>query len=388
MVRDFKYQNTAEIFFGKNALDNLKEELKKYGDKILLVYGGGSIKKNGIYDQVAAVLKASNKKVIELAGVMPNPTKDKMMEGAKLVKDNKIDLILALGGGSVIDCAKGISVSAYAKGDPFERYWVKFEPEVTEKTIPVGAILTMAGTGSEMDSGSVITDEERHLKMGRNLPDYVTPKFAILNPEFTYTVPHYQMLAGSFDTLSHLMEQYFADREDSPSLDIIEALIKNVIKALRIANTNPTDYAARSDLMWDSTLALNRMAGSGKQQDWEVHSIEHQLSAYTHCTHGMGLAVISVPYYRYVCQFYPARFARFAREVWGLKDEKATEQEMGLKGIEALANYIKELGIPTTLRELGTTEDMLPKIASSCLLGGGFKTLTREEILSILKAAY
>jgi alcohol dehydrogenase YqhD (iron-dependent ADH family) len=285
-MEDFIYDNPTKIYFGKDSLSGLKDELKHYGKRILLLYGGGSIKTNGIYDKVMDILKEAGKEIQELPGVNPNPSLDIMLKGAEIVRKNKIDLILAVGGGSVIDCAKGISVAAH-DDDAFEKYWVRFEPFQGEST-PVGAILTMAGTGSEMNGGSVITDEARHLKAGRVFPSSVYPKFSILNPEFTYSVPAYQTLSGSFDILSHLMEQYFSGNEQTVSDYILEGLMKSVIANLPHAIKDPEDYEARSNLMWTATMALNTIAGLGKPSDWEVHAIEHQLSAYTHCAHEWG----------------------------------------------------------------------------------------------------
>jgi alcohol dehydrogenase YqhD (iron-dependent ADH family) len=388
MEENFIYENPTKIYFGKDALSYLPEELKKYGKNILFVYGGGSIKKSGLYERITQILKEAGKTVFEVTDVLPNPTLDKMNEGAKVSRENKIDLILAVGGGSVIDCAKGMSVAAY-HDNAFDRYWINYEdfPE-GEKVVPVASILTMVGTGSEMNGGSVITDEVRHLKAGRVFPPFVYPRFSILDPTLTYSVPAYQTLSGSFDILSHLMEQYFAGKEQNVSDYLLEGLMKSVIANLPQAIKNPSDYEARSNLMWTATMALNTISGVGKPQDWEVHGIEHQLSAYTHCSHGMGLAVISVPYYRYIYKYGIRRFARFATEVWDVMPQGEDEQTLAEEGINKLEKFIKKMGIPTTLRELGASEDMLPKIASSCLKGGGYKQLDEKDILAILKACY
>ncbi len=386
MIYDFEYCNPTKIYFGKNSLDSLEKELKNYGKNILLVYGGGSIKKFGLYDKVIDILKKCDKNIFECFGVMPNPTLKKMLEGAKIAKDNQIDLILAIGGGSVIDCAKGISVSAYAE-NPFVRYWLNQE-KVTNKIIPVGTILTMVGTASEMNGGSVITDEENKRKKGRVFSYEVNPKFSILNPELTYTVPKYQMLSGIFDIMSHLMEQYFSGEDDNTSDYLIEALLKSVIHSTYIALERPHDYEARSNIMWSSTMALNKIVGCSKQQDWQVHSIEHQLGAYTDCAHGMGLAVISIPYYKHIYKYGMKKFIRFAKEVWNVDANGKDDNQIALEGIEALEKFIKETGMATTLKELGTTKEMLPFIANSSDIDGYYKKLTHKEILDILEECY
>ncbi|NME83191.1 iron-containing alcohol dehydrogenase [Clostridium sp. SM-530-WT-3G] len=388
MNLDFTYYNPTKIHFGKSALEKLSEELKNYGDTIMLAYGKGAIKRTGLYDKIIAVLNESGKKVVELSGIMPNPTYEKVMEGAKLVKENNVGLILAVGGGSTIDCAKAISVSAYCEGDAWEKYWIKNEP-VDNKIVAVGSILTMAGTGSEMNGGSVITNEETKVKNGRVFPEPVYPKFSILNPEYTYTVPQYQMVSGIFDIMSHLMEAYFSGEDDNTTDYMIEGVLRSVINSAKVAVKDPENYEARSNIMWSASLALCRILGLGKTQDWEVHMIEHQLGAYTDCTHGMGLAAISLPYYRYIYKFGLDKFVRFAKEVWRVDDTGKTKEEIALAGIDAMEDFMNECGIITSIKELGATEEMLPKIAESTIItGSGYKKLNAEEILDILKAAY
>ena len=388
MKFDFNYYNPTKIYFGKTALNNLKKELANYGENILLVYGKNSIKKNGLYDKVMEILKESNKKVVELQGIKSNPTYTQMMEGARLVKENNVDLILAVGGGSVIDCSKGIAVSAYSEEDPWQKYWVDCK-RVDNKVVPVGSILTMVGTGSEMNGGSVITNEEKMLKNGRVFPANVYPKFSILNPEYTYTVPKNQMVSGIFDTLSHLMEQYFSGDDNNTTDYVIEGVMNALIDNARVAIENPMDYEARSNIMWCATLGLNTVTGLSKEQDWEVHMIEHQVGAYTDCPHGIGLAIVSVPYYRYIYKYGLDKFVRFAKKVWKIHGKDMSKDEIALAGIEKLSDFIKELGIPTTLREIGATEEMLPLIANSTeIMDSGYKKLTADEILEILRKAY
>ncbi len=387
MKFDFTYYNPTKIYFGKNALDNLASELEHYGKNILLVYGGGSVKKTGLYDEITGILKDCGKTVSELPGVMSNPTYAKMMEGAALARETGSDLILAVGGGSVIDCSKGISVSAYCGGDPWKKYWVDFAP-LDNRIIPVASVLTMVGTGSEMNGGSVITNEAEKMKNGRVFGPEVYPKFSILNPEYTYTVPDYQMKSGIFDIMSHLMEQYFSGDDDNTSDYLIEGLLRSLIHSTKIAIQNPRDYEARSNIMWVSTMALNTVVGVSKEQDWEVHMIEHQLGAYTNCAHGMGLAAISIPYYRSVCPYGLKKFARFAVNVWGIAPDGKTESDLAGAGLDALEDFIRSSGMVTSLRELGATEEMLPLIAGSAFPGGGYRQVGASEILEILKNCY
>lgn len=388
MLYDFTYQNPTRIHFGKKAINKLAGELREYGPNILLVYGKASIKKIGLYDQVMNILQAEGKNVVELAGINANPRYTQLLEGARLVREHNIDLILAVGGGSVIDCAKGIACAAYAEGDVWQRYYVNQEP-VTNRVIPVGSILTMAGTGSEMNSGSVITNEAENLKIGRVYPlALVTPRFSILNPEYTYSVPKYQMISGIFDIFSHLMEQYFSGDDDCTSDYLLEGLMLSLISASRKAIVNQEDYEARSNIMWCATMGLNKILGLSKTQDWEVHMIEHQLGAYTDCAHGIGLAIISPAYYRYIYRDGLHRFVRYAKVVWGVDDHGQGDEEIALEGINRLEAFIAELGIPATLREVGATEEMLPLIANSTIPGGGYKQLNAEDILAILKACY
>ena len=387
MIYDFTYYNPTKIYFGKGALSNLTEELKNYGKTVLLVYGKGSIKKIGLYDQVVAILKEAGKEIVELAGINPNPRYAQVLEGARLVREGQVDLILAVGGGSTIDCAKAISVSVYCEGDPWTKYWMNRE-DVTHPIVPVGSILTMTGTASEMNGGSVITHEELKIKRGRVFPANVNPKFSILNPEYTYSVSKYQMTSGIFDIMSHLMEQYFSGEDDNVTDYLIEGVLENLIGATRKALRDSTDYEARSNIMWCATVALNRITGLSKTQDWEVHNMEHQVGAYTDCAHGVGLAILSVPYYRHIYSYGLDKFVRFARKVWKVNEEGKSKEEIALAGIQALGAFIQEMGIPTTLREVGVSEEMLPLIAKSTIQGGGYKVLTEAEILKILQQAF
>lgn len=388
MIYDFVFQNPTKIYFGKTALNGLEKELTHFGSNILLVYGKNSIKKIGLYDQVVEILQRAGKQVYELSGISSNPRYTQMMEGAKMVRDHHIDLILAVGGGSVIDCSKGIAVSAYCEGDPWARYWENGEV-VNNPIVPVASILTMAGTASEMNSGAVITHEEKKLKIGRVFPlETVSPRFSILNPEYTYSVPQYQMISGIFDIFSHLMEQYFSGDDDCVSDYLLEGNMLALISAARKAVAQPQDYEARSNIMWCATMGLNKILGLSKRQDWEVHMIEHQLGAYTDCAHGIGLAIVSVPYYRLIYRYGLPRFVRYAQNVWHVNPAGKSDEEIALEGIQRLSDFIAEIGIPQTLREVGATEEMLPAIAASTIKCGGYYVPTTEDVLTILKACY
>lgn len=387
MKYDFTYFNPTKIYFGKDSILQLSNELANFGKNVLLLYGKGAIKKIGLYDTVIKILNESGKNVTELGGIKPNPEYSQVLEGAKLIRENNIDLILAVGGGSVIDCAKAISVSAYCDGDPWQKYWMDAKP-LENKVVPIGSVLTMVGTGSEMNGGSVITNTDVTVKEGRVFPSEVYPKFSILNPEFTYSVPKIQMVSGIFDIFSHLCEQYFSGEDDNTSDYLLEALMKSLIVSAKVAVKNPNDYEARSNIMWCATVALNTLTGLSKTQDWEVHYIEHQLGAYTDCPHGLGLSVISMPYYRYIYKFGLPKFVRFAKNVWGVDGTAKTDDEIALEGILNLEKFSDELGIPKTLRQLGCSEDMLRKIADTSPEEGGYKKLTHDEIYNILKECY
>ena len=387
MKYDFTFYNPTRVHFGRDSLSKLKDELDNFGKRVLLVYGKGSVKRIGLYDKVLATLKDAGKTVTELSGIKSNPTYKEMMEGARLVRENSVDLILAVGGGSVIDVSKAISVAAYCKGDPWKKYWVDFLP-LDNETVPVGAILTMTGTASEMNGGSVITNEDEMIKEGRVFPPNVNPKFAILNPELTYSVPKEQMVSGIFDIASHLFEQYFSGEDDNTTDYIIEGILRSLINSARAALKDPESYEARSNIMWCSTMALNRIAGLSKEGDWQVHGIEHQVGAYTDCPHGIGLAIVSIPYYKHIYKYGIKKFSRLARAVFDLDTEKLCEEEAALAAISAIEGFIRELGIPTRLRDIGATEDMLPLIAYSVCPEGGYKKMTHEEILDILRECY
>lgn len=387
MLGNFTYANSTKLFFGDEAQKNLAEALKPFGKKVLLTYGGGSIKRNGVYDDVISALKSAGKEVVELPGVMPNPTVEKLNEGIKVARENNVDFILAVGGGSTIDYAKAVSVSAWYDGDAWQRFWVRQEdPTPGERIIPVGAVLTMAGTGSEMNGGSVITNHAAKMKIGKVFGEDVMPKFAVLNPKYTFSLPQRQMVAGIFDTMSHILEQYFSGDDDSTSDYLAEGLMRSLIASSRVAVKNPEDYEARSNLMWSATWALNTLIGEGKPQDWMVHMIGQAIGAYTDATHGMTLSGVSVAYYRHIMRYGLDRFVRFAEVVWGVLPEGKTDEQIASEGIEALESWIKEIGAASDISSLGVTPDMLDGIAdSTIILTGGYKTLDHAEIVNVLR---
>ncbi len=387
MLGNFTYHNPTKLYFGEDALGYLKDELKNYGSNVLLVYGGGSIKKSGLYDEITAILKDAGKNVAEVAGVMPNPTVEKLNEGVKTARENKTDFILAVGGGSVCDYSKAVSVSVNCGDDPWEKYFIRFE-EPTCDIIPVGCVLTMAGTGSEMNGGAVITNHATKQKIGHVFGDDVMPKFSILNPKYTMTLPKYQMTAGIYDIMNHICEQYFSGEDDNTSDYISEGLMRGLIVASRKAVIDPTDYEARSNIMWTATWALNTLVAKGKSTDWMVHMLGQAVGAYTDATHGMTLAAVSLPYYRYIMPYGLKKFARFAAEVWGISREGRTDEQLAEAGLAAMESWMKELGLVMKISELGVTGDMLEGIADATLiLDGGYKIFDRNDVMTVLKAS-
>ena len=386
MLGNFSYCNPAKLYFGDQSLDYLNTELPKYGKNVVLIYGGGSIKKNGIYDDVIKILEVQGKNVAEIAGVMPNPTLAKLYEGIEIARKHQADLLLAVGGGSVCDYAKAVSVSVNCEEDPWEKYFVRFE-EPSCETLPVGCVLTMVGTGSEMNAGCVITNQETKQKIGHVFADEkIIPRFAILNPRYTMTLPHRQMVAGIYDIFNHICEQYFSGEDDNTSDYISEGLMRSVLHASRIANKNPQDYEARSNLMWTATWALNTLIAKGKSMDWMVHMLGQAVGAYTNATHGMTLAAVSLPYYRYILPYGLPKFKRFAIEVWKVNPEGKKDEEIAEEGLKAMEDWMKELGLAMKISELGATKDMIDGIAdATLLLEGGYKVLKREEVVAILK---
>ena len=385
MLGNFEYCNPTKLYFGDDSLKYLNTELPQYGSRILLVYGGGSIKKNGIYDEVMNILKENHKDVFEVSGVMPNPTVEKLYEGIQIARDNQIDFILAVGGGSVCDYAKAVSVSINCDEDPWNKYYLKME-EPTCQIVPVGCVLTMVGTGSEMNGGAVITNPKQKLKIGHVFGENVMPKFSILNPKYTLTLPHYQMVSGFYDIMNHICEQYFSGEDDNTSDYISEGLMKSLIHSSLIAIKDPQNYEARSNIMWIATWALNTLVSRGKSTDWMVHMLGQAVGAYTDATHGMTLAAVSLPYYRHIMPYGLDKFVRFATEVWNVNPEGKSKEEIAEAGLKAMEQWMKELGLVMNITDLGVTEDMLEGLAKSTIvLEGGYKVLSRNEIIQIFK---
>ena len=389
MLGNFTYCNPTKLYFGEDSLSNLSTELKKYGQNVVLIYGGGSIKKNGIYDEVIDILEEGGKNVAEIAGVMPNPTLEKLYGGVEIARNHKVDLLLAVGGGSVCDYAKAVSVSVHCEEDPWEKYYLKFE-EPSCEIIPVGCVLTMVGTGSEMNAGAVITNHDAKLKIGHVFADEkIMPKFSILNPKYTLTLPHYQMVSGIYDIFNHICEQYFSGEDDNTSDHISEGLMRSVIHSSRIANKNPQDYEARSNIMWSATWALNTLVAKAKSTDWMVHMLGQSVGACTDATHGMTLSAVSLPYYKYIMPYGLAKFVRFAKNVWDVDATGKTDEQVASEGLQAMENWMKELGLVMNITELGATEDMIPDLVKGTIvLPGGYKVLDADEIEQIFRESF
>ena len=386
MLGNFSYCNPTKLYFGEDSLDNLNIELPKYGKNVILIYGGGSIKKNGIYDEVVEILKKNGKSVSEISGVIPNPTVDKLYEGIETARNHNADFLLAVGGGSVCDYAKAVSVSVNCKEDPWEKYYIRFEEPDCE-TLPVGCVLTMVGTGSEMNAGSVITNHKTKQKIGHVFADEnIMPKFAVLNPKYTLTLPHYQMVSGIYDIFNHICEQYFSGEDDNTSDYISEGLMRSVIYSSRIANKDPQNYEARSNIMWTATWALNTLVSRGKSTDWMVHMLGQSVGAYTDATHGMTLAAVSLPNNRHILPYVLQKFKRFAVNVWDVDPSGKTDEQVAEEGLQAMENWMNELGLVMNISQLGATEDMIEGIADGTLImPGGYKVLEHDEIVEILK---
>ncbi|EUC60017.1 iron-containing alcohol dehydrogenase [Mogibacterium timidum] len=382
-MNSFTYSYPTKVYFGeKAATKNLPAELAKTGKTVMLAYGGGSIKKNGIYDELVGILKEAGKEIVEFTGIMSNPTYVKVQEGARLAKEKNVGFILAVGGGSVIDCCK--IVSAQAKSDT-DIWKMEFdEHRFPMEFIPMGAVVTAFGTGAEMNCGAVITHEEKNLKNGVMGTFY---DFAILDPEYTMTMPMNQVISGAFDSLSHSMETYMGSpREVNYSDEINEATQRNIIRNIRAMLIDPADRQARSELVWAAAMAENGILKLGKVTDFQCHMLEHQLGAYTDCNHGRGLAVLHPVLYRHMMPEANRQFARLAAEVWGVSPDGKSEAELAESFITALSDFIKEIGLPTTLTEMGIADVDLEAIAKSTIRTDGcVKKFTDEELLAVLK---
>ena len=381
-MNNFIFENKTRVYFGKGGVkEYLGGLLKNYGDTVMLAYGGGSIRRNGVYDEITSILRAQGKRIVEFSGIMPNPTYAKVQEGAKLARENHVDLILAVVGGSVSDCCKVVSAQAKLDEDIWDMQYTK--RTYPSEFIPLGTIVTVFGTGNEMNNGAVITNEEKKIK---GALWGAQADFAFLDPAYTLSVPMKQVISGAFDTLSHAMETYFGEPdENNLSDDINEAVMRSVIRSTRVLLTDPENYDARSELAWASAMAENGVLKIGKVTDFQAHQIEHQLGAYTNCNHGVGLAVIHPVLYRHIYTSGAARFARWAQNVWGIAPQSSDEATASA-GVEALAAFIREIGLPTTFAELGIPADTdYRAIADSAnITAGCCKKLSHDEIYDIL----
>lgn len=405
-MNDFNWECRTKVRFGKGCvkeyLSGLVKEFAEPGRNIMIGCGGGSAKKNGAYDDVISVLESmgysrdgnagDGRMIVEFTGIMSNPTLKRMREGAELASIMDVGLIIAIGGGSVMDCCKAISVQARYDGDAWEDFWMQGKPMMHE-IIPCGVVVTMPATGSEVNGCAVLTNEETKIKTDRDYTE-ANPVFALMDPGYTLTMPLRQLRAGTFDILSHIMETYFSyPLEDNPADDVSEGLMRGLVRDFRAAIADPEDYQARSNIMWTASLAENRIIKTGKTKDFQAHNMEHQLSAYTDCNHGEGLAVLHPAYYRHIYKDGLSKFVRFAERVWGLRrDDFASDDELALAGIRALEDFISEMGLPGTLRDIGFSKEeqgLLPEIAKSCFISGGaFRPLTHEEILEIYEECW
>ncbi len=384
----FTFYNPTKIMFGLESIKGLSSALSDYGPTVLLTYGGGSIKKNGIYNAVIEELKKADKKIIELSGIMANPRTTKVYEGIALCRQHNVDFILAVGGGSTIDCSKFIAAGAAMKdGEDFwDTYFIKGQP--VQEALPFGTVLTMSATGSEMNNGGVISNWETNQKLGGRGPA-LFPQFSILDPTYTYSLPKEQMVYGIADMLSHLMEQYFSTPDESNvSDDLIEAVFKSIMSNASVALENPQDYIARSNLMWNATLALNGLLRLGKDEDWMTHQMEHALSAYYDIPHGAGLAIVHPMLLTYIYKDHLPRFVRFAKNIWNIDEQGKTDQEVALEGIQALRQYFHSIGAPITLKEVNIPAEALPEIAASASrFRTSYSDLQTEDILAIYQSA-
>ena len=386
-MNDFIYSYPTKVYFGQDAAKKaFAAQLGKVGKKVMVTYGGGSVKRSGVFDEICGLLKEAGKEIVEFSGIMPNPTYKKVQEGAALAREEQIDFILAVGGGSVIDCSKIIAAQAVTEADIWDMEFK--EHKYPAEFLPMGAVVTASGTGAEMNNGAVITNEETKQKAGV-LGAYAS--FAVLDVEYTMTLPEKQVISGAFDTLSHCMETYFGSpRQVTLSDEIAEAVMRNTIRNIRALLKDMNDRHARSELMWASAMGENGILKIGKVTDFQAHQIEHQLGAYTDCNHGQGLAVIHPVLYRHMYRDGLEQFARFAQNVWGISGDSRSREELAEAGIQALADFVKEIGMPATFTEMGITDrSVLKATADTCnLTAGCCKKLSREEVLEILEECW
>lgn len=388
-MENFVFQNTTRIIFGAATELKAGAEVKKYSSKILLHYGGGSIKKTGLYAKVTESLQAAGVEFLELPGVQPNPRLSLVEEGIRLCRENEVNFILAVGGGSVIDSAKAIAIGVPYQGEVWDFYSGKARPK---EALPVGVILTIPAAGSESSTASVITNENGWYKRGTG-GNVLMPQFAIMNPELTYTLPPYQTACGAADIMAHIMERYFTNVRDVDLTDrLCEATMKTLIKNVPIALQEPDNYAARAEIMWTGTIAHNNLLSTGRIGDWSSHDIEHELSAIYDVPHGAGLAVVFPAWMHHVYRHDLTRFAQFAARVWNVEYDPTNLERTALEGIRRLTYFFQEIGLPVTLAELDIPTDRLEEMAAKCTDNntatiGSFQKLNQDDVLAILRSA-
>ena len=386
-MTNFSFMNSTKIIFGESTEQNVGEETKKYSNKVLLHYGGGSIKKSGLYDKVIKSLQDQDIEIFELAGVKPNPRLSLVKEGINICRSNNIGFILAVGGGSVIDSAKAIGIGVNYQGDVWDFYDGKASPS---SMIPLGVILTIPAAGSESSGGSVITNEELKLKRGAG-GECMRPQFSILNPELTFTLPDYQTSCGAADMLAHVMERYFTQIKNVELTDrLCEATMKTIMnQAIKLVE-NPDDYAARADIMWSGTIAHNDLLGTGRVGDWSSHGIEHEMSAMTDIAHGAGLAIVFPAWMKYVYNDNRGKFLQFATRVFNIDENHENPEETILKGINSLENFFKMINLPTRLSDVDFDLSLIPEMAKKATVNGSlgnFKKLATEDVERIFHLA-
>lgn len=386
-MENFIFQNTTKIIFGKNTEQEIGNEIKEFGNKVLLLYGGGSIKKNGFYDKIVNSLNNVGISIFELSGVKPNPRLSQVEKGIEICRNEKIDSILAVGGGSVIDSAKAIGIGVPYDGDVWDFFEGKSE---IKDSLPIGVVLTIPAAGSESSTASIITNEVGWYKRAIN-SNIIRPKFAILNPEVTYTLPIHQTVAGAADIMAHVFERYFTNVQDVDFTDrLCEVIIKTIIKNLPIVLKEPENYVARAEIMWAGTLAHNELLDTGRLSDWGTHMIAHEISGIYDVTHGVTVSIISPAWMKYVYKHNINRFAKFAVNVWDVENDFEHTEKTALEGIERLEKFLKEVGLPINLKEVNVFEDRFEEMAKKCTKAGkvgNFVKLSEEDVLNILKIA-
>lgn len=386
-MRDFEFLSPTKIIFGRNSEAKVGREVKNYSRKILLHYGKGSIIRTGLYDRVVKSLKEEGIDFIELGGVQPNPRVSLVREGIEICRKNGINFILAIGGGSVIDSSKAIAVGVPYSGDVWDFYAGKMEPKTA---LPVGVVLTIPAAGSEASKSSVITNEDGWYKRSINT-EIIRPRFAIMNPEVTFTLPPYQTACGAADIMAHVMERYFTNDKGVNFTDrLCEATLKTVIYNVPIVLKKPDDYDARAQIMWASTIAHNDLLSTGRTGDWASHGIEHELSGIYDIPHGAGLAIVFPAWMRYVYKHNIERFIQFAINVWNVEPNFESPERIALEGVERLKRFFKDIGLPTSLSEANIGEDRLEEMAAKATERGElgeFVKLKKEDVLNILRSA-